>query len=958
LHLPIERIRVVDAKPLVFPVGTVVDVEGQRFVSESGLLSAISASKPEDPNRIFIVVGEPGAGKSHLARWVQYSLEENATAKGFIHFPIHIPRHVDTLQGVVRRLQEHTEVDAEVTASWNPAEVPADKLAQYLLATVGMELGKGTLVGTREPALAALVESVGFHAMVQRLIVGYQVQRTQTDTGTRARGVLELSAAEFATLFDVRGRRPDEATVLRWHERVTALLRQGLARLMGLDAFDLKALLVRISDACVARGQRPVLVLEDVTSFDLLHDDLMMFLLDESAGHFDALVCWTSGYERDYMATYQQQRYAARLTLSDDDRETYSLKDGRCVELVRRYLEAVRLDGPGSCQLCTKAGEVFDGLYPFNASFVRRVYENLVSHDKEQWRTPRHLLDRAIKAYLELADQDGAFPPLKQPDYVQDIFYDAALYRYRDAYPSFVALMGWYAELGDGDGGTLRLKRNVARFLGVSVPEEFRGADVMEVRLERTAHEQTEVRVAHEEMERQNRFKQLRLELQSWYSVASPLHHYEVLQRGAYKLLQFFKRRLPVTFAHPAGAVGVGRPVTYGRDAAEANVFIRATRMVLPRAAHVAIGPGDPILGDEENYRLLETMLALQVFGSFPEGTNFVLLDAWTQAVHDSATHQAEVQLTEVLGMDPGELLLIVKFLLLNRYNGISDLEDISLLVKPLKIDEKYTKEEIQGLKCDYTRLLNMSDDIDNAIHSLFFISRDFLDYPRLASAVGKMNLYALIQRMSTIAVTRVEDEYRIAGGPKLREVVREAKGICVALLALQTATLFDTHVARLTAIAAATEANPLILINSMSRLSERLETLGLRQHIDMNAWRRWHGALEEFGGQVPEHWGTLERDLHMLIMAQRGTLDYVAWSLQLRGLERMAEWRLLSSALDVSEGLATAIGEDVDVRDPSSAPHVRRVLGLRDSLRASLAAPQCVKEINGLEQHREDGAP
>jgi hypothetical protein len=68
--------------------------------------------------------------------------------------------------------------------------------------------------------------------------------------------------------------------------------------------------------------------------------------------------------------------------------------------------------------------------------------------------------------------------------------------------------------------------------------------------------------------------------------------------------------------------------------------------------------------------------------------------------------------------------------------------------------------------------------------------------------------------------------------------------------------------------------------------------------------------------------------------------------------------WRILSSAIDVSEGLATAIGEDVDVRDPSSAPHVRRVLGLRDSLRATLAAPQRVKEMHGLEQHREDGAP
>src|SRR5687767_6140860 len=77
LHLPVDRIRVLDAKPLIFPDGHLVEEDGNQFTGEEGLLAAMRASRLEDPNRIFVVGGEPGAGKSHLARWIEYSLESS-----------------------------------------------------------------------------------------------------------------------------------------------------------------------------------------------------------------------------------------------------------------------------------------------------------------------------------------------------------------------------------------------------------------------------------------------------------------------------------------------------------------------------------------------------------------------------------------------------------------------------------------------------------------------------------------------------------------------------------------------------------------------------------------------------------------------------------------------------------------------------------------------------------------
>ena len=132
----------------------------------------------------------------HLARWIEYALEGAEH-----HFPIHIPRHVDSLRAVVERLEARTGVSAGGAApSWHAIDAPADKLVQYLMASVGMELGAGTAAGAREPLLAALVESDGFRRLLQRQIVSYQVQRSQADSGLHTREILEVGAGDFAQL--------------------------------------------------------------------------------------------------------------------------------------------------------------------------------------------------------------------------------------------------------------------------------------------------------------------------------------------------------------------------------------------------------------------------------------------------------------------------------------------------------------------------------------------------------------------------------------------------------------------------------------------------------------------------------------------------------------------------------------------------------------------------------------
>ena len=58
----------------------------KEFVSQEDILRFLIASKPSDWNRIFLLVGETGSGKSELCQWLEYEVPLET------HVPIHISR--------------------------------------------------------------------------------------------------------------------------------------------------------------------------------------------------------------------------------------------------------------------------------------------------------------------------------------------------------------------------------------------------------------------------------------------------------------------------------------------------------------------------------------------------------------------------------------------------------------------------------------------------------------------------------------------------------------------------------------------------------------------------------------------------------------------------------------------------------------------------------------------------
>lgn len=674
-------------------------------------------------------------------------------------------------------------------------------------------------------------------------------------------------------------------------------------------------------------GQAACARLEDVTSFDLLHDDLLTFLLDESAGQFDALVCWTTGFERNYMQTYQQQRYAARLSLTDDHNETYALQDGRCVQLVGRYLDAVRSGGPGACPVCRQVNGLFDGLYPFNVGFVQRLYENLISGDGEQRRTPRQLLDRAVKGNLELAARHGQFPPLRQVDSVQDLFYDSARQRYRDEYPGFVATVTWY---GERQNDHLTLPRATFGHLGVAIPEELGDGDLVAVQLERPMAEQLQVRVAREELDRQNRFKSLRLELQSWYHHGAPLAHYADLQRGAYKVLQFFRRRLPFPFAHPSGAVGVGAPVVYGRDKPEANVLVQGARMQPQRSLQVVVGLGDDLLTDRANYAALEAMLTFHVFGRFSEETSIPLLDYWSERAYARYREAVEARLYDGLGVDVGSLLLFAKLLLLNRSESRTVAEVLADPVSLLRPTGQPVCEGPPFPPVSYDGLLSHADHVDGALRAMFFVSRDVLDYPKLLDAVARLRPMELVKRCARIGLSKVDEDLRFGDGRRVRELVQAMKAVCQGLDGLDVATRFSEASERLRLLQEEGRTPAATLVDLMRALQHRLSLYALHELYDAATWRRWEAALDESGG-APPSFAEASAALGTLLLSEPGdALEYISWAGRTRTVLARPDVRLLAAALDLADGLWHLVGE---AREGQPTAELDRVEELRREL-------------------------
>ncbi|WP_415380502.1 S-layer protein [Halosimplex sp. TS25] len=391
-HIDIDKIRA----DYLFP-----HQGNDEFVTQAEFRDAILKSEVDDDNRIFILRGETGSGKSQLCQWLEYQIgTETDTGVSDTHVALHVSRNKTSISDILEIISGPIDEDVDIK---NIDELDPEPVAEAIIKVLqAFEGGTSAFTETELEELTAIrPKGTDLRSILIKNIRSHQ-KGVVDDTETfepdliSERDYRDLSLEAFGkakggdTLFPaLRG-------------RVHSIFSQNL----GVEDFQGK--LEEFSQKYEDRGLRPVLICEDLTTFSVLKEQLLDHIFQLDSGHYDVVLGWTTGWEKDDLGralstsndtyTYMQDRAEGYLSTTDDRGRAYFLDDDVTVELARKYMSAIIDNSSGDSDVDIDH-EAFDGLYPFNGQFIRRSYEQLVQEGNER-RTPRLLLIRVIKECL------------------------------------------------------------------------------------------------------------------------------------------------------------------------------------------------------------------------------------------------------------------------------------------------------------------------------------------------------------------------------------------------------------------------------------------------------------------------------------------------------------------------------------------------------------------------------
>lgn len=795
-HLPIRKIK---AESLHGYDGT--------FVSEQDLFDHVVQSDPDlQENRIYLLKGEVGSGKSHLCQWLEYQINGRADVEGADdHIAIHISRNNTGLSDILDKLYEH--IDDEHEELQEIATLDAADLADFIIS--GLRAFDTNKQQFEEFGLEALIEEEdaepNLRGVLEENITKYQ---ETAEAENRDQRIDLLTREEFSRIcFSVFGDTRKDSDMF---PQVRSAIHERLMKNVGIE--DFQGELEDIADKYQQAGKRPVLICEDVTTFTVLKDDLLdhIFQLgdggEQMQSGFDVVMGYTTGWETekadDALITgdlsYMRQRAVGYLQITNDDGEAYFLEDGAMpIQLVEKYLDVIKsksdIDTPGDID-----EDAFDSLYPFNKQFVMRAYEHL-EEDGTLQQTPRLLLYHVIGDCL----RSNALPHEKVENnntYVQDIGSPVAVGNYG---ASFRNLVKWYGRMEDGDvmvptacfdvfsvdipsevhtnDGNVRIGVQFKN-IGWEIPEsDLQAVDTStsgDVSFETEDNEGSSTQTSGTEtdtgisaggdQEEVNKRAERVNQFQNWFDSGSEYPSANKVREGVQAALKEFHD--PTRLANP-NATTTGTAGFYYALGDDIPVEIRGPDVSKDRAITVPHKADD--VPDYE--LLLYELLMFGLEGEFRPQANFDAIRAWTNdKVADFRTsmrEDLESYLPEQMTLE--EFLVLARFLLLNGAHGSTELSRRELLrdsddyelddVSPFKWSgspfdiPKSLKDGFQGMTVRRTNVANLCQ-------GFFLLKENFIDHERLDPAMEAVseNLDQYIRELATISASEIPDAYRI----------------------------------------------------------------------------------------------------------------------------------------------------------------------------------------------------
>lgn len=743
---------------------------------------------PIDANiRTFIVRGETGSGKSQLCQWLNYELAGEGESEAVSdRIPLHIKANQTNLEHIIQTLAEPLGVDPEIR---QVTSLEADRVANAIISNLTANPGQKL----DDAGVDRIVDEGDLEALLQSNIERYQ------------RGLEESDETEFDPNLITRGDYRDIALELGtgsvFHEN-SDILRQALrdeihrhfSHVIGVDDFQgqLRDYAQRYVDEL---GKRPVIICEDVTTFSVLKEQLLDQIIQVESAAYDIVLGYTTGFEQDDLQdalgnrgdqdalTYLKDRAEGYLSLTQDG-NAYFLNHSLSVDLVRKYMDVIKRESGAEVEADTEAA--FDDLYPFNRSFIKLAYNNLLE-DGSPRRTPRVLLQKVVRRVLlsdddphEVAEKspniDSVVTPIDPTLYNNELQKLATWYGYRDntqadsdrvlLHPAVLDLYGFNNEgeetiehdgveyvsfypdeaatqiLGEGDERPPIPPEPPTKIdVGPDMPTEDEGDIETETSTDTSSTTTTstvETRSTTTDNETQSRRKQQYKELVEWTETGDSYPSSDVLRRGAESVLEMWYDS--TRFGNPNASTSGTRGIYYTRGG---SVPVSVEGPDERDGLSVTLSFG------KENLGLYRQLFRVGMNdGEIPDSATVEQLRSWAtdSVVGFRADMRKKIESCLPPGMQIEHTILLARFLLTNAEFGGTRFGPEAVFDKRKPIDRNYDSpirdafHDDTGIQEALGKLQSRRSDINGLINGFFLLKKNFVDHERLGPARGDIN--------------------------------------------------------------------------------------------------------------------------------------------------------------------------------------------------------------------------
>lgn len=429
-------------------------------------------SSPEDKHQFVLVMGESGAGKSHLIRWFNERLENEEHEDEVILF---VRRSDNTLKGTIKQLLDKPEIAnigngekkevykrlVEATAVVDESKLKGEILSKFIL-----EVDPGDIEDDEDDASddkvdlsyndrRKLVAFLKYKKIQNKLMqIDGPIDRIYLKVAQSGKVASDSAALFVAEDFDINDDEMEEiednadkdtikmARKLQLKpekkETIANYLNQFIdiviQRCSGLESGDFEEIFKDIRREIRKEGKRLTVLIEDITSFTGVNAALLNALTTEHTGHGNEDLCRvssvvgiTSGYLKDVFKTNYRDRVTLYINLPND-----VFSEEYLFEFVGKYLNTMSMEHSdivkwvkdGASPETYPVHKMTEGsnwenystgfgkklsLYPFTKHSIRNLYNRRLS--KTELRTPRYVLQYIVEPIVkDILYRKDSFP--------------------------------------------------------------------------------------------------------------------------------------------------------------------------------------------------------------------------------------------------------------------------------------------------------------------------------------------------------------------------------------------------------------------------------------------------------------------------------------------------------------------------------------------------------------------